>query len=153
MGEIAAASTSSAPRILGPDGSVVRSSAGLMPSEVQASPPVAAMPPSAEYGAGAPSAPAAAPQFYAPSAGNDVVWVPMATSGGAASQGWAPAQAPAVTPSSIQLPAMLPSALTRYESAPSVRTSETGCGCGLFPDGFHYPALRLGFESWEIRIH
>lgn len=148
MGEIAAASTSSAPRILGPDGSVVRSSAGLMPSEVQSSPPAAATPPSAEYGAGAPSAPAAAPQFYAPSAGNDVVWVPMAMSGGAASQGWAPAQIPAVTPSAVQLPAMLPSALTRYEPTPSVRTSETGCGCGVRPS--EAPGTNRGQMAFPI---
>ena len=38
MGEIASASTSSTPRILGPDGSVVRGGAGLMPSEVESSP-------------------------------------------------------------------------------------------------------------------
>ena len=148
MGEIAAASTSSAPRILGPDGSVVRSSAGLMPSEVQSSPPAAATPPSAEYGAGAPSVPAVAPQFYAPSAGNDVVWVPMAMSGGAASQGWAPAQIPAVTPSAVQLPAMLPSALTRYEPTPSVRTSETGCGCGVRPS--EAPGTNRGQMAFPI---
>lgn len=133
MGEIAFASTSSAPRILGPDGSVVRSSAGLMPSEVQTSPPTAAPPPSADYSAAAPSAPAAAPQFYAPSAGGDVVWVPMAMSGGAASHGWAPAQVPAVMPSSLPAPAMLPSAPARYEPAAAVRPSEAGCSCGMRP--------------------
>ena len=148
MGEIAAASTSSTPRILGPDGSVVRGGAGLMPGEVESSPPVAAMPPSAEYGAGAPSMPAAAPQFYAPSAGNDVVWVPMAMSGGAASHGWAPAQVPAMTPSSLRVPAMLPSAPARYEPAPAIRTSETGCSCGVRPS--EAPGANRGQMAFPI---
>jgi hypothetical protein len=67
--------------------------------------------------------------------GGDVVWVPMTmSSGGAVPNGWAQMQVPAVMPSGAPSPAaMRPSVPARYEAAPSVRTSEAGCGCGVRP--------------------
>jgi cyanobactin maturation PatA/PatG family protease len=135
MGELSATSALSIPRILGPDGNAVRSGAGLLPSEVHSGPPATATTAPADYGAGAASAATAAPQPHTPPMGGDVVWVPMTmSSGGAVPNGWAPMQVPAVMPSGAPSPAaMRPSVPARYEAAPSVRTSEAGCGCGVRP--------------------
>lgn len=146
MGDLSAMSAPSAPRIFGPDGSVLRSSAGIMPSEAQPAAPAA--PAAAPVDHGVAAAPIAAPApypFHAPHAGGDLVWMPTPApqivmppmmmpqmampAAGMMPQAWLqPQQLPALMPSNA-LPVAMPQALPMYE-APAVRTSEKSCGCG-----------------------
>ncbi|BBB94952.1 subtilisin-like serine proteases [Bradyrhizobium elkanii USDA 61] len=64
MGDLSAMSAPSAPRIFGPDGSVLRSSAGIMPSEAQPAAPAAPAAVAAPVDHGVAAAPIAAPAPY-----------------------------------------------------------------------------------------
>ncbi len=155
MGDLSATSAPSAPRIFGPDGSVMRSSAGLTPSEaLSAAPASAAVAAQADHAAVA--APIAAPApyaYHAPHPGGDMVWMPapmpqmtmpqmmmpqMAVPAAAmVPQAWLqPQQLPAMMPSAA-LPVVMPQAALPVYEAPAVRTSEKSCGCGggLRPQG------------------
>ena len=148
MGDLSAMSAPSAPRIFGPDGSVLRSSAGIMPSEAQPAAPAAPEAMSVPCHHGIDAAPIAAPApypYHAPHAGGDMVWMPapapqivmpqmmmpqmaMPTAGMMPQTWLQPQQLPALMPSNA-LPVAMPQALPMYE-APAVRTSEKSCGCG-----------------------
>ncbi|VIO67167.1 S8 family serine peptidase [Bradyrhizobium ivorense] len=152
MGDLSATSAPSAPRIYGPDGSVLRSSAAVMPSEAQpaaAPAPVAAAAPVEQGAIAAPIAAPAPYAYHAPHAGGDMVWMPTPSpqmamppmmmpqmmpqmvmpAAGMAPQAWLqPQQLPALMPNNA-LPVAMPQALPMYE-APAVRTSSKSCGCG-----------------------
>lgn len=53
-----------------------------------------------------------------------------------------------MTPSSLRVPAMLPSAPARYEPAPAIRTGETGCSCGVRPS--EAPGANRGQMAFPI---
>ncbi|MCC8958277.1 S8 family serine peptidase [Bradyrhizobium sp. Pear77] len=148
MGDLSAMSAPSAPRIFGPDGSVLRSNAGIMPSEAQPAAPAAPAAMAVPVDHGVVAAPIAAPApypYHAPHAGGDMVWMPapapqmvmppmmmpqmaMPTAGMMPQTWLQPQQLHALMPSNA-LPVAMPQALPMYE-APAVRTSEKNCGCG-----------------------
>ncbi|PAY08903.1 hypothetical protein CK489_10630 [Bradyrhizobium sp. UFLA03-84] len=166
MGDLSAMSAPSAPRIFGPDGSVLRNSAGIMPSEAQPAAPAAPAAMAVAVDHGVVAAPIAAPApypYHAPHPGGDMVWMPapapqmvmpqMAMPAvGMMPQTWLqPQQMPALMPSNA-LPVAMPQALPVFE-APAVRTSEKSCGCrgGMRPRGAAAePTSQLAFPIGRL---
>jgi cyanobactin maturation PatA/PatG family protease len=165
MGESPMTAAPSTPVLFGPDGTPVRSSYGVSPSEAPAAPPSSPATGSATTAAPAvPTAPVAAPvappaafpPHAAPAMGG-VVWMPMPmTAAGSWSPGWAPVQAPAMMPSALSpppapAPAWAPPAAARYEGAPAVQPSAADCGgCGVRPSQQAQPTGQMAFPIGQL---